>query len=78
MEAQGGGQEQGVVTGVALEDAVRVDKELVDHLPSVGCKHCIKGDPPQPVAVHNHWLTGGLLLRFGLLGKEGGIIGIRT
>ena len=52
-------------------------KELVDHLPSVGCKHCIKGDPPQPVAVHNHWLTGGLLLRFGLLGKEGGIIGIR-
>ena len=101
MEAQGGGQEQGVVKGVALEDAVRVEegvgaeqtqgtrkransrnhnymKELVDHLPSVGCKHCIKGDPPQPVAVHNHWLTGGLLLRFGLLGKEGGIIGIRT
>ena len=53
-------------------------KELVNHLPSVGCKHCIKGDSPQPVAVHNHWLTGGLLLRFGLLGKEGGIIGIRT
>ena len=56
---------------------VEMIKKLVDHLPSVGCKHCIKGDPPQPVAVHNHWLTGGLLLRFGLLGKEGGIIGIR-
>ena len=38
-------------------------KELVDHLPSVGCKHCIKGDPPQPVAVHNLCVCEDLFLQ---------------
>ena len=38
-------------------------KELVDHLPSVGCKHCIKGDPPQPVAVHKLCVCEDLFLQ---------------
>ena len=38
-------------------------KELVDHLPSVGCKHCIKGDPLQPVAVHKLCVCEDLFLQ---------------
>ena len=38
-------------------------KKLVDHLPSVGCKHCIKGDPPQPVAVHKLCVCEDLFLQ---------------
>ena len=42
---------------------VEMIKKLVDHLPSVGCKHCIKSDPPQPVAVHKLCVCEDLFLQ---------------